>query len=38
MMRQYHYAIEDALMTIQLKPDWSKVRTKITSDRKYPEE
>lgn len=25
MMRQYHYAMEDALMTIQLKPDWSKV-------------
>jgi len=36
MMRQYHYAMEDALMTIQLKPDWSKVRTKITPDRKYP--
>lgn len=24
MMQQYHYAMEDALMTIQLKPDWSK--------------
>lgn len=24
MIRQYHYAMEDALMTIRLKPDWSK--------------
>ncbi|KAL2717817.1 hsp70-Hsp90 organizing protein 3-like isoform X1 [Vespula squamosa] len=23
-MKQYHYAMEDALMTIQLKPDWTK--------------
>lgn len=24
MVQQYHYAMEDALMTIQLKPDWPK--------------
>lgn len=24
-MHQYHFAMEDALMTIQLKPDWTKV-------------
>ncbi|XP_015591773.1 heat shock protein sti1 homolog [Cephus cinctus] len=23
-MQQYHFALEDALMTIQLKPDWTK--------------
>lgn len=27
-MQQYHFAMEDALMTIQLKPDWTKVNRK----------
>lgn len=25
-MQQYHLSMEDALMTIQIKPDWTKVR------------
>nr|XP_012140752.1 PREDICTED: stress-induced-phosphoprotein 1-like isoform X1 [Megachile rotundata] len=28
-MQQYHFAMEDALMTIQLKPDWTKVHTRL---------
>lgn len=27
-MQQYHLSMEDALMTIQIKPDWTKVREK----------
>lgn len=26
-MEQYNFAMEDAMMTIKLKPDWTKVRT-----------
>lgn len=28
-MQQYHLSMEDALMTIQIKPDWTKVRNSL---------